>query len=439
MLQVHRRVLKHCTSLKVTLARISSHQWTTRTIEDRQWRRRWQWDVKLEGDSEDSFQVSESSVSGLRFAAASSIFRCRAENDAMRGFAGVSLPLSLSLLASSAGVASSFAGSAVAIARPRTDVRRSVSAGPGSLRLSSPEDIETVALDTAGGDGGTSVAIEELMRRHDPILLFASNLLPRDVARDASALYAWCRRLDEIADDPSSSPEAVAQALSEWEGRFDDLLAGRPADEMDAELMRCLGRNRDMSEAPFRDMIRGMMADAAPGGATRTVATMDELEEYSYQVAGTVGLMLLPLLSAPPESRAPAIALGKAIQLINILRDARPDAALNRVYLPEDMLREAGVSVGDVLRLEPSGAYRDVVRRVSGRAEGLLREAEDGRSTLPGLGPVFVQIIVELYREYLLQLRDASYDNLSGSTGDRVSISFPQKVKAVLRALLVAR
>ena len=148
---------------------------------------------------------------------------------------------------------------------------------------------------------------------------------------------------------------------------------------------------------------------------------------------------VLPLLSAPPESRAPAIALGKAIQLINILRDARPDAALNRVYLPEDMLREAGVSVGDVLRLEPSGAYRDVVRRVSGRAEGLLREAEDGRSTLPGLGPVFVQIIVELYREYLTKLRAASYDNLSGSTGDRVSISFPQKVKAVLRALLVAR
>ena len=343
----------------------------------------------------------------------------------------------LLLLASSAGMASGFAGSAVAIVRPRA-VRRYEPNSAGSLRQSSSEQTEAVPTDVAG-DGDTSDAIAELMKRHDPILLFASNLLPRDAARDASALYAWCRRLDEITDDPAAPPEAVADRLAEWERRFEDLLAGRPADGMDAELMRCLDRNRDLSEAPFRDMIRGMRADAVPRGATRTVANMDELELYSYQVAGTVGLMLLPLLSAPAESRTPAIALGKAIQMVNILRDARPDAALNRVYLPQDMLKEAGISSEDVLRLDPSGGYRDVVRRVSARAEGLLREAEVGGATLPGLGPFFVQIIVELYREYLTKLRNASYDNLSASMGDRVSITLLQKVRAALRALLIVR
>ncbi len=67
---------------------------------------------------------------------------------------------------------------------------------------------------------------------------------------------------------------------------------------------------------------------------------------------GTVGLMLLPLLDADVDSaRTPAIALGKAIQLINILRDVAPDATLGRVYLPQDMLALEGVQNEDILRL----------------------------------------------------------------------------------------
>mmetsp|Transcript_10612 Transcript_10612/g.23330 ORF Transcript_10612/g.23330 Transcript_10612/m.23330 type:complete len:344 (+) Transcript_10612:108-1139(+) len=276
--------------------------------------------------------------------------------------------------------------------------------------------------------------IEQLMSKHDPILLFASRLLPYQTAVDASALYAWCRRLDEITDDPSANVHSIQQQLIDWEDRFNKLCTGQPVDEMDDALYQCLQRNSNsLNERPFQDMIVGMKSDAVP--TIRTISSMEELEEYAYQVAGTVGLMLLPLLNADVEkARQPAIALGKAIQLINILRDASPDAALGRIYLPQDMLELEGVSNDDVLKLQVSDGYCRVVEKVTDRARELLREAEVGKSTLPGVGGLFVQIIVELYRDYLDQLQVMEYDNLN-IKGERVKISTVQKVVAVGRAL----
>ena len=294
--------------------------------------------------------------------------------------------------------------------------------------------VSTLKSSHTNTDQNISTEIKELMSKHDPILLFASNLLPADTAKDAAALYAWCRRLDEITDDPNADLQTIQQRLADWELRFTALCNNEPADGMDAALTHCLQRNAGSLNAdPFNDMVAGMKADAVPD---RTISTMDDLETYAYQVAGTVGLMLLPLLNADMDrARTPAIALGKAIQLINILRDATPDAALGRVYLPQDMLASESVSNEDVLGLKSSEGYCRVVQKVSDRAKELLLEAETGKSTLPGLGPLFVQIIVELYRGYLEKLEDMDYDNLN-SMGERVKISTGQKIAASGKALV---
>ena len=278
-----------------------------------------------------------------------------------------------------------------------------------------------------------SSEIENLMAKHDPILLFASRLLPPQIATDASALYAWCRRLDEITDDSNVELSTKQQQLLDWEQRFFKLYNGEPQDAMDKALYQCFQRNSaSLTDEPFLDMIAGMKADAVPN---RTVQNMEELEEYAYQVAGTVGLMLLPLLDADVHlSRSPAIALGKAIQLINILRDASPDAAMGRIYLPQDMLQLAGVSNANILALKSSAGYCNVVKEVADRANELLLEAEIGKSTLPGIGPLFVQIIIELYRGYLVQLEEMGYDNLN-IRGERVKISKLQKLIATLTAI----
>ena len=337
----------------------------------------------------------------------------------------------------------------------------------------------------------TSAAIRDLMAEHDPILLFASNLLTPSKAADASALYAWCRRLDEICDDESDNAagnyRSVRARLGVWQDRFDALWTTSTTNKddevddddyaedeylMDLALRDCIekyqggGDGDPLTRIPFDDMIEGMKSDAVEG---RRIETMEELELYAYRVAGTVGLMLLPLLLSDNDdtddgdddnnsnktlldrvekAREPAISLGKAIQLVNILRDATQDAKLGRIYLPRDMLRAEGVDDDDRILAAagattegPPAGYREVVRAVSGRARELLSEAEDGRTALPGpLGPLFVQIIVELYRDYLEELRRRDYDNLTAvgggrGGGDRVRISTPRKVLASLRAV----
>ena len=275
--------------------------------------------------------------------------------------------------------------------------------------------------------------IENLMSKHDPILLFASRLLPPQTALDASALYAWCRRLDEITDNAEIDLTTKQKQLTDWEKRFVNLYNGEPCDEMDDALYQCLQRNSEaLNDEPFIDMMEGMKADAM---LNRTINSMEELEQYAYQVAGTVGLMLLPLLNANTESsRSPAIALGKSIQLINILRDASPDAAMGRIYLPQELLHSEGVTNAEILALKSSAGYCKVVKQVSDRATELLLEAEIGKSTLPGIGPLFVQIIVELYRGYLVKLKEVGYDNLN-SHSERVKIGTLEKILATVRAL----
>ena len=352
------------------------------------------------------------------------------------------------------------------------------------------ENDSVVSTDPASfnNERNTKQAIESLMARYDPILLFASKLLPSDKAADASALYAWCRRLDEICDNPDTAdnPEGVMKELETWQARFDALwtntkhesMIDYPQDEylMDLALKDCIEKyqgskksssdNSFLTRIPFDDMIEGMKSDAVTG---RRIQTLNELELYAYQVAGTVGLMLLPLLLSEEtnlssvttkdrkkqqtrnmeRAREPAICLGQAIQLVNILRDATQDAKLGRIYLPLDMLRVNGVNEDQIFRvvgqdsqttITPPNGYTAVVQEVSDRARELLAIAESGKDTLPPpLGPLFVQIIVELYQDYLDELKRRGYNNLSSNDGsDRVKIGTVRKIKASLRALVKA-
>ena len=293
-----------------------------------------------------------------------------------------------------------------------------------SLKSSSNLELDTVLQDIK--------SIDELMQTYDPILLFARRLLPEQTAKDASALYAWCRRLDEITDDPNADVETIQKRLDIWQRRFEKICNNEPVDDMDAALTECLSRSESLTKEPFEDMIQGMRNDAV---LNRRIKTMHELEEYAYQVAGTVGVMLLPLLKADMKTaKEPAIALGKAIQLINILRDASFDVSLGRIYLPQELLCESHVLEMDIMNYKSSKEYCRVVKQVADRATDLLEQAEEGKKSLPGIGPLFVQIIIELYREYLEKLESFDYDNLN-TKGERVRISTLQKLGSVFKAI----
>ena len=187
-------------------------------------------------------------------------------------------------------------------------------------------------------------------------------------------------------------------------------------------------------------MLAGMRADTA---VDRRIATYDELREYGYQVAGTVGLMLLPLLGV--ESKAEVAAARATVALRSrsrspTSRDARPDAALGRVYLPQDELAAVGATDADIFAGRPTAAHREVVAKNAARARALLDDEAGALAALPSWwASLMALVIVEQYRALLDVLADRDHDNL---TGERCRVGGSAKARAGLVAfgtLLKAR
>ncbi|KAA8530722.1 hypothetical protein F0562_005344 [Nyssa sinensis] len=193
------------------------------------------------------------------------------------------------------------------------------------------------------------------------------------------AIYVWCRRTDELVDGPNAS-HITATALDRWESRLEDLFQGRPFDMLDAALSDTVAKF-PIDIQPFKDMIEGMRMDLRKS----RYKNFDELYLYCYYVAGTVGLMSVPVMGIAPESHAmtesvynAALALGIANQLTNILRDVGEDARRGRIYLPQDELAQAGVSDDDIFAGKVTDKWRKFMKNQIKRARMFFDKAEKG-------------------------------------------------------------
>ena len=125
-------------------------------------------------------------------------------------------------------------------------------------------------------------------------------LLPEEAREAIWAIYVWCRRTDEIVDAPRANDNEMLLDLSSWEMRLEKLWdAGEVVDVYDLPLLDVRVKYPDMSITPFMDMIRGMLMDV-PGLGQDRYDNFDELHLYCYRVAGTVGLMSLPIFGTAP-------------------------------------------------------------------------------------------------------------------------------------------
>jgi phytoene synthase len=127
-----------------------------------------------------------------------------------------------------------------------------------------------------------------------------TQLLPEDDRRAIWAVYVWCRRTDEIVDAPRENPSEMLLDLSSWEMRLEDLFQyGQVHDIFDLCLLDVRIKYPTMPITPFMDMIRGMLMDVPELGQDR-YDRFEELHLYCYRVAGTVGLMSLPIFGCAP-------------------------------------------------------------------------------------------------------------------------------------------
>jgi phytoene synthase len=220
-------------------------------------------------------------------------------------------------------------------------------ASPGPHRPGAAPEASATAV-SLGGHGGQPVVgaaedaavVAEAVRRAGTSFYWAMRLLP-PVKRNAMfAVYAFCREVDDIADD--LAPVASKRAgLAGWRREIAELYAGRASRPVTRALMRAI-QGFDLRQEDFLAVIDGMEMDAVD---QVRIGTMQELLLYCDRVACAVGRLSVRIFGVPqPEGDHLAASQGEALQLTNILRDIKEDAERDRLYLPADLLQQSGVA-----------------------------------------------------------------------------------------------
>eukprot|EP00752_Nemacystus_decipiens_P004259 g3890.t1 len=239
------------------------------------------------------------------------------------------------------------------------------------------------------------------------------------VARKAVwAIYVWCRRTDDIVDGPRAmvrGKKSMQKDLTDWAVRLEDVWKGKPRDSLDLALVDVRENYPTLPIAPFKDMIDGMIMDV-PGIGKNRYETFEELELYCYRVAGTVGLMVLPILGtadgvSEEDAKFPALSLGIALQLTNILRDVGEDAVRGRIYLPLEDLEKFGVDPENIMNGILDSNYKELMKYQIARARFYYKQAARGIPMLSPEGRLPVQASLDMYGKILTAIESNGYDN----------------------------
>jgi len=254
-----------------------------------------------------------------------------------------------------------------------------------------------------------------VLARHARSFRWASWFLPGNVRRDAAIVYAFCRMVDDAADDGTdvqSARECLATIRAMLEGE-------QPQSSLVAAYHEVAART-GFGLAPARALLAGAASDLEKV----RVADDAELLTYCYRVAGTVGLMMCGVLGVTePDAKTHAVALGMAMQLTNICRDVREDALLDRVYLPRARLLASGL---DASSLHPEGillaasperaAVSRAVLHLLCDSERLYARATEGFRYIPARTRLGVWVAASLYRGIGRRLQRTGGDALAGRT-----------------------
>ncbi|MFK8794390.1 phytoene/squalene synthase family protein [Planococcus plakortidis] len=232
----------------------------------------------------------------------------------------------------------------------------------------------------------------------------AFSLLPKEKRKAVWAVYAFCRKVDDIVDE-GSHPETELRAFRK---DFDEFLAG--SIQWDDPMWLALEdvfESYDMDASAFYGLIKGQEMDLT----INRYRTLDELLDYSYHVASTVGLMLLPIL-APGRTallKDGAISLGYAMQITNILRDIGEDLSMGRIYLPQDIMRKYGLAEEALGNGTVSESFIQVWEELAGIAEFHYERAFETINDYPLSSRVPVKGAALVYREILSTIRSKEY------------------------------
>ena len=235
--------------------------------------------------------------------------------------------------------------------------------------------------------------------------------LPSEKRRAITALYAFCREVDDVVDE-GLDPQVAAPKLAWWRAEVANMFAGNPQHPV----TKALGVHKNLfsiTEERLNEIIDGMEMDLTQS----RYLDWPGLERYCYHVAGVVGLLAAGIFGyREVRTLDYASNLGIAFQLTNIIRDVGEDARKNRIYLPMSEMKQFGVTAADILQARHSESFERLMRFQADRAKTYYAKAfdalpaEDRKPQRAGL------IMAAIYRALLSEIEDDGFHVLTRRT-----------------------
>jgi phytoene synthase len=246
--------------------------------------------------------------------------------------------------------------------------------------------------------------VERLTRQRARNFAYGIMLLPRPKRRAIAAVYAFARRVDDIADGPL--PDVEKRVLLE---QLRDQLDAPPGEEA---MFVALADARHRFSIPD-DALLALIDGGVQDTEQKRYADFDELRGYCTRVAGAVGRACVAVYGADEPERAET--LGIALQLINIVRDVAEDWILGRVYLPQDELARFGVDEDDIARALVTPEWRELMSFQAERARAHLGEGLTLLDHLDRRSAACVATFAGLYRSTLDRIEHDGFDVFGGA------------------------
>ncbi|MCX6362494.1 MAG: phytoene/squalene synthase family protein [Armatimonadetes bacterium] len=273
---------------------------------------------------------------------------------------------------------------------------------------------------------------ETLARREAKSFYLSFRVLPPAKRRAMCAIYAVMRRTDDLADSDLSTDTKLAQ-IDAWGGTLADSFAGRVNSDPMLPAFHDAVTRFAVEPALFEHLLAGARMDLTQ---TR-FATFGDLALYCFRVAGVVGLVCLRVWGCSDRADADRLgeACGLAFQLTNILRDVREDLQRGRIYLPQDLMRRAGVTEADLAGPALTQPAHALLEGIAARAEECYLQAAPLAHMVEADSRIGFVVMYSTYRALLHNIRRRGCDVLTR----RVRVPTGAKLAIMARAMAETR
>lgn len=254
----------------------------------------------------------------------------------------------------------------------------------------------------------------EITRYHAKTFYMATRFLPNEKQRGIFAIYSLCRYMDDLVDEAEDLVKrqnldcaAIKSRLKLWKKKLSDTYEGKEHDDPILLAFADVLKNYSIPiNLPF-ELMEGVTMDLYKN----RYYAFEELRDYSYKVASTVGLMTSEVFGySSPEALDRAVDLGIAMQLTNILRDVGEDLDKNRIYIPREDLDRFGVREEDLFNHKLDERFISLMKFQIDRARSFYRSAEEGIALLNSDSRLPVCLALNNYSRILDKIEENGYD-----------------------------